>query len=217
MALGWRGSYIRYRGFFLNIVNLYKQRADLRAFLEVILSITTITIFLVFALKPTALTIIALTGQIKEKKATIVNLDKKISDLQKAQTTFTQNQAAISNLNTAISIRPAPELISKQIMGLAAKDSVNVLSFSINPMVLEGQDTPIKKSKELKPFPEDAHDMGITIGAQGEYTNLLSFVNDLENLRIETKVDTFGIGVTKVKDQTNIVIQITGRIPYLSQ
>ena len=59
MATGWRGQYIRYRGFFLNIVDLYKKRADLRAFLEVILSISTVTIFLLFALKPTMLTIVS--------------------------------------------------------------------------------------------------------------------------------------------------------------
>ena len=45
MKQGWRGQYYRYRGYFLDILNLYKKRSDLRAFVEVILSLSTITIF----------------------------------------------------------------------------------------------------------------------------------------------------------------------------
>ena len=71
MALGWRGQYYRYKDYFLNIVALYKQRRDLRAFLEVILSLSTVIIFVVFALKPTALTIISLYNEIKVKKDTL--------------------------------------------------------------------------------------------------------------------------------------------------
>ena len=39
MALGWRKDYLRYRSYFLNIVSVYKQRRDLKAFLELILTL----------------------------------------------------------------------------------------------------------------------------------------------------------------------------------
>jgi hypothetical protein len=60
MALGWRQGYSRYRAYFLNIYNLYKQRPDLRMFLEILLSLGAIAIFAAFAVRPTALTIVQL-------------------------------------------------------------------------------------------------------------------------------------------------------------
>ena len=97
MALGWRGSYSRYKEFFLNITALYKKKAELRAFLEIILSLSTIIIFLLFALKPTVITIVSLLQQIKEKQATLSGLTQKVSDLQKASSLLQQNRASIQN------------------------------------------------------------------------------------------------------------------------
>src|SRR4030042_3130394 len=154
MALGWRDQYNRYKGYFLNIVNLYKQRADLRAFTEVILSITTITIFIVFALKPTALTIIALAKEINEKKETSAKLDQKISDLQEASLVYSQSQTAILSVNTAIPDGPQPDIISGQVVGLAGKNSVRVLGLSVGQVALIGKDSAAKKSTDLRPLPE---------------------------------------------------------------
>ena len=89
MALGWRGSYSRYKEFFLNITALYKKKAELRAFLEIILSLSTIIIFLLFALKPTVITIVSLLQQIREKQDTLSGLTQKVSDLQKANNRLT--------------------------------------------------------------------------------------------------------------------------------
>lgn len=213
MALGWREQYNRYRGYFLNIVNLYKQRADLRAFTEVILSIGTIVIFLLFALKPTALTIIALVKEIDEKKQTEAALDQKISDLQRASTVFAQNQTSLQNLDSAVSTTPKPDAISGQVGGLAAKDSVNVLGLSVGQVTLVGK-AEVKKSKELKPLPENSFEMPVSISIQGDYQNLISFMNDLENLRIAAKVDQVGIGSSENKGERIIVALISLRVPY---
>lgn len=217
MALGWREQYNRYRGFFLNIVSLYKQRADLRAFTEVILSISTIVIFLLFALKPTALTIISLTKEINEKKQTVANLDQKISNLQKASTVYSQNQNLIQNVDTAVASNPRPDIISSQIAGLAAKDSVNVLGLSVGQLTLVGKPAANKKSKDLKPLPENAFEMPVSINIQGDYPSLITFISDLENLRIATKIDIVGIGSSETKGERVIVALISIRVPYLGE
>ncbi|MDP1710294.1 MAG: hypothetical protein Q8L28_01635, partial [bacterium] len=92
MAQGWRKEYSRYKEYFLNVVNLYKQRADLRVFLEIILSLTTITIFAIFALKPTAVTIIGLVNEIKDKENSLSGLNQKINDLKTARNIYNQSQ-----------------------------------------------------------------------------------------------------------------------------
>lgn len=215
MALGWREQYSRYRGYFLNIVNLYKQRADLRAFTEVILSIATIVIFLLFALKPTALTIISLAKEINEKKQTLTTLNQKISDLQKASTIFNQNQTSLNTLDTAVTTQPKPDDISGQIVGLAAKNSVNVLGLSIGQTVLVGKAVNKQQSKDLKPLPENSFEMPVSTSIQGDYQNLIALINDLENLRIATKIDQVGISSSENKGERVIVALISLRVPFI--
>lgn len=215
MAVGWRGQYQRYKDFYLNILALYKQRADLRAFLEIILSIATVVIFLVFALKPTALTIINLYGQIQEKKTTVASLDKKISDLQTANRIFSQSQSYIPDVDASVGNRPQPDLISQQIQLAAEKDSVNVLGISIGQVTLIG--TPSKKTaKNLSPLPDNSNEMPISVSVGGDYSSLMVFLNDLENLRMVSKIDTVSL-TTSSTNKTNVVMIIAARVPYLNQ
>ena len=217
MALGWKGQYYRYREFFLNISSFYKQRADLRAFLEIILSLTTIIIFLLFALKPTVLTIISLLQEINTKQSTIVTLDQKIKDLDTAQTVFTQNQASIADVDVAIGTNPQPDLILQQIEGLANKDSVTLLGASVGQIILVGT-TPAKKSStDIKPLPNGANEMPISISIKGDYPSLIAFMTDFENLRLVTKIDTFTINSTVSDKGQSIVAVVSGRVPFIGQ
>jgi len=192
MALGWREQYSRYKGFFLNILALYKKRADLKMFLEVILSIITITIFSLFALKPTALTIIALVKEVQGKESLIEKLDQKISNLEKARDTFSQEQSAVPIIESAIPDSPSPDILVGQIEGLAVKNSVGVLGISIGEVALIGN-----KAKEVS----------ISISITSAYQNLNLMIKDIENLRIPVKIDTLGINA-------NTAI-ISGKVPIL--
>lgn len=214
MALGWRGSYTRYKEYFLNISALYKKRADLRAFLEIILSLSTIIIFLVFALKPTAVTIIDLLQQIKEKQATLSGLTKKVNDLQTAGGLLQQNQAFIPNINLAVFSLPKPNIYAEQVLGLAAKNSVDILGFSINQVTLVGVTT-TKSSSEFKPLPGDAKEMPFTLSVKGSYSNLSAFIKDFENLRVSATIDTLGINSSVTDSGLLIVTVISGRVPFL--
>jgi hypothetical protein len=216
MATGWRVQYFRYKDLFLNIVTLYKQRRDLRAFLEVVLSLSTIIIFVVFALKPTAITIISLYGQIKNKENTLSSLNQKISDLQTASKAYNQNKDAVSKINAAIFGIPEPDTVSKQVLGLATKDSVTLLGISVGQITLLGKST-LPKDPSTKPLPENALPMPISISAKGNFSSLLSFVKDLENLRIPIKTDSLTINSSQTEGGSVIVVTIIGRVPYLGK
>ena len=214
MALGWKGSYTRYREFFLNISALYKKSAELRAFLEIILSLSTIIIFLLFALKPTVVTIVDLLQQIKEKQTTLAGLTQKVSDLQKANGLLQQNQAFIPNINLAVFTLPKPNIYAQQVLGLAAKNSVDILGFSINQLTLVGTAT-FKGSSEVTPLPGDAKEMSFSLSIRGAYSNLAAFVKDFENLRVSTKIDSLGINSSVSDKGLVIAAVVSGRVPYL--
>jgi hypothetical protein len=216
MALGWRGSYARYREFFLNISELYKKRADLRAFLEIILSLTTITIFLLFALKPTVITIIGLLQQIKEEQVTLAALTQKVSNLQVAAGLLTQNQNFIPDIDTAVPTSPVPDILSGQILGLAAKDSVDILGISVDQVTLVGPVTG-KGATGLKALPGNAKEMSFSVSVKGTYPNLVLFIKDFENMRITKVIDTLAT-TSSVTDKGLVIVSvISGRVPFLGK
>lgn len=215
MVLGWRGSYARYKEYFLDISALYKKRADLRAFLEIILSLSTITVFLLFALKPTAITIIDLLQQIKEKQAALSGLTKKVNDLRVAGSLLQQNQALIPDINIAVSTLAKPNILAGQVLGLSAKNSVDILGFSVNQITLVGITTN-KSTPEFKPLPGNAKEIPFSISIKGTFPNLISFIKDFENLRISPMVDTLGINSSVTDKGLVIVAVISGRVPFLS-
>jgi hypothetical protein len=216
MALGWKGPYSRYREFFLNISALYKKSAELRAFLEIILSLSTVIIFLLFALKPTVITIIDLMQQIKEKEATLSGLTQKVSDLQKASGLIQQNQAFIPNINLAVFPLPKPSIFAEQVLGLSAKNSVEILGFSIDQITLVGT-SPAKSVSQYTPLPGDAKEMPFSLSIRGVYSNLAAFVKDFENLRISTKIDSLGVNSSTTDKGLTITTVFSGRVPYVGK
>jgi type II secretory pathway component PulM len=217
MEQGWRGQYTRYKEFFLNIAFLYKQRTDLRAFLEVILSLSTVIIFLLFALKPTALTIISLFKEIKEKRATVAVLNQKINDLKTANSVFAQNQNFIPDVENSVATSPKPNIVVQQVEGIAIKNSIDLLGVSIGQMALVGT-VPAKESPaDVKPLPENTNNMSISINVKGSFPNLLSFIKDVENLRVTIKIDSIDISSSETDTEQVIEVVISGRVPYLNK
>lgn len=218
MAVGWRGQYYRYREMSLNFLAVYRQRSDWQAFLEIILSLSTLIVFFSFALKPTALTMISLYREINEKRNTLASLNQKITDLQTANSIFIENQTLVPIVDNAIFTLPKPDIFSKQILGLAQKNSVEISGLSIGEITLLGPNTvaQIKDELEIKPLPNGAQAMSTAITIKGTYSNTLGFINDVENLRIPIQVDNVTIS-SSLTEKNTVTGLITGRIPFIGQ
>jgi hypothetical protein len=216
MAVGWRGQYYRYRELSMHLLALYRQRNDLQAFLEIILSLATLIVFIVFALKPTALTMVSLNKEIDEKKSTLDTLNQKIDNLQTANNLYVQNQDVIPDINAAIFTAPKPDTFSKQIVGIAQRNSVDLVGMSIGQVAIFGKPpTKISQTEEVIPLPEGAESMEVSITVKGSYSDLIAFLRDLENLRIPIKVDTLNLSTSTT--EPGVTELITGRVPYLGQ
>ncbi len=219
MAIGWRGQYYRYKELSLNLLAIYKQRSDLQAFLEIILSLSTLIIFIVFALKPTALTMVSLNKEIKEKRDTLNALNEKINNLQTANSVFIENQNVIPDIDASVFTIPQPDTISKQILGLAQKDSVDIIGMSIGQLTIVGPNTIAKDESgvDIKPLPAGSQSMPISLSIKGPYANLSAFLKDVENLRIPIKIDTSTLTSSQIEGGGALVELITGRVPYLGR
>ena len=204
MALGWRKDYLRYKSYYLNILNLYKRREDLRMFLEIILSLVAISFFSIFALRPTFLTIAVLLKEINTKKETVIKMDAKIKNLQTAQNILNQESLRIPILELSIPAFPQPQNFAHQIEGIASTAPVEVLGIRVDEIPLKG-DVPVK----------DQGEMGFSVSTAGSFQNLFSFLKNLENLRSPVKINVLGISLAKQEQGNILTLVVTGKVPYL--
>lgn len=206
MALGWKKEYFRYKVLFSNILNLYKERNDLKMFLEILLSLATISLFGTFAIRPTFLTIAQLLKDIKTKEETIAKMETKILNLEQAQITFVQESARIPIINSSLPEYPQPQIFIRQIEGIADKNSVAILGISVEEATLKGK-TMVKK---------DALGLPFSLNLSGSYQNLSSFLNDLDSLRRPVLLETLSFNLSKTSESKTIILAASGRTPYLT-
>lgn len=206
----WRKEYNRFRKYYSNIVSLYQQKQSLQTFLEIFLSLTTIIIFTLLALRPTVLTISQLLKEIREKEGLVSQMDEKIQNLQEAQGLLSQESANLARLNSAIPDNPLPETYIRQTEGLAKTSNVQILGLSAGEVTLFGETQEKRKSSE-ETLPGGAEGVTVSTSVAGDYPSLASFLASLENLLRPILVDNLSISST----EETIVLVIGGRIPFL--
>lgn len=210
----WRKDYSLYRRYFFDIVSLYKRRQDLRSFLEILLSIGTISAFILFAIRPTVVTISELLTTLKAKEDTAAQMDTKINNLKTAQGLLSQNAFPVSLLSTAIPTNPSPETALRQIEAMANRNNVAVLGMNTSEVVILG-DTPTKKEDPaLKKIPEPAKSFSVSGTFTGTYEALSSFMTDIESARRPIVIDTLVFNAVDAEGGKRIVLSLTGRIPF---
>ena len=217
MALNWKRDYVKYKELFLKLLIIYKKRNDVRMFLEILLSLITITIFSIFALKPTLLTISQLIKDNREKEETINKMEQKIKNIATAQNIYNQNIEKISLIEQAIPNTPTPENLLRQIEGIAYTNSVTVIGSSVNEVVLIGEEKKKKNKNEIKNLPENVSTITFSVNLTGPYLSLYSFLFDLENSRRPLIINSININSSKKENESIIVMLITGQTPYIKK
>jgi type IV pilus assembly protein PilO len=187
----------QYQKYFYNIISLYKEKHDLKIYLELILSLITIGIFVVFAIKPTVTTIADIVTKIKVEQETSDKLDTKIKNLGIAQTLYNAEKANINLLDTAI---PSGSDISgfiRQNEGLIKKENVTPITVSVDKTNLLVATT-------------SASVLGVTTSITGEFNNLENFIKDIESLRRPSIISKMNMSET----DKLINLSLTLQTPY---
>jgi hypothetical protein len=226
MEASWRRNYLRYKSFFLNMLTQYKERSDWKAYLEILLSLLTVSIFSIFALRPTLLTIAELIKQIEEKKETVAQMDAKISSLSAAQSIYDRERNNIKLLNNfSVPQKAEYDIFARQIEGLSSRYQIGITSFSLGEAQILGR--PI-----LKPKPGTTEASKDTSASEGDmlsfsinstlsvdqYPSVINFLRDFENLRTISQVENLDLRI-KEEEKTNqktLILLLEGAIPYFT-
>lgn len=215
MALGWRANYLRYKDFFLNMLLVYRKRPDLKMFLEAGLSLITIFIFSVFALRPTLITIATLVREIKSKEETVAKMDEKIANLDAADSLYSQEEQKINLIKESVPLEAEPDSFLRQIEGLSQTTLAQVLGVSFGEVTLLGQEPEKKAKEELKALPEEAKALSFSVSVTGDYAALSKFLADIESLRRPIKIDAAGMNSAQTPEGITLTLVISARTPYI--
>lgn len=220
MNPGWRGNYLRYKSYFMNMIGRYQEKADIRAYIEILLSLATVSIFAIFALRPTLLTIAGLIKEIDSKKQTLEEMQSKIDNLTSAQILYDKERNRINMLRVSIPDKPYPEVYARQIEGLSEKHNTEILELTAEEAVIIGKDlaTINQKTEDLKPLPDGSTQLPVSatyLTTPDRYLSFSNLVSDFENSRRPVKIDI--IRMRTVTDDQNIKfleLYIEARLPY---
>lgn len=204
MNLDWQTGYRRYRRYFVDIGQIYRQKR-VRVYTEVVLSFVTISFFLFFAIKPTATTITGLLKTIKDQKLVSQKLEEKISALSQAEKNFTANEDDLPLVSQTLPSDPAISILIKEIEALAYRSGIAIqaIQFSQMPLV-----TQAKEEKEKT--------ISFTLSANGDYQNLKSFLNALDSLRRIILIDSFGFRSGRT-EKDSLSLSLTANAYYLPE
>lgn len=212
----WREDYNRYQRLFLKNYNLFKEREDIRNYVELVLSLISIIIFAVFALRPTILTIIELNKEIKAKEETVKQMDTKIKNLQKAQSLIGQEEDKIKLLNMAVPVQPEPDTFLHTLAGTAVLEGLAVNSISLEEVTLFNRKE--NNQPQGAKLTEEAKTITFAASFKGEFEKLTDFIKKSENLIRPIKFEQFSITQKKneeSEEKANLLnLSISGQTLY---
>jgi len=196
-----------YRKYIAQLATTYRDRSDIRMFVEMLLTSAAIFMFSVFAIRPTLITIGSLTTEISEKQNTINTMDTKIANLIAAQDIYTQNSQTIALLNTAVPTDPSIDTYIKQIEVIATTHGVSVFDMNTGKIPLDATTTGTGDAEQKISF---------SVTFNGEYSNLLATLKDIENLRRPILMTTSALSIDESSTTagTQLYLSVLGNIPY---
>lgn len=206
MAFAWQTEYHRYRRYFLDIGQFYKKK-KVRVYTEIVLSLLTVSFFLVFAIKPTLTTIAGLMKTIEDQKLVSKTLAEKINALGLAQTEYNLLTNDIYLIDEALPKDSQISLLVKQLEVLARRSGITIETIRFDQVYLKG--TPQTKEKET------SQSVGFSFAASGEYQNLKLFLKSLSSLRRIILVDSFAFKTGKTEELPSLSLSLNGKAYFL--
>lgn len=134
------------------------------------ISLFTLSVFGLFAIRPTLITAISLMKQVSDLRRLYVDYENKIGSLIRAQSEYEQIRGDIPLIDVAL---PGNAYFSKLAIAVekfAKQENFNINQFQIDPVPISNP-----------PATGKLYDYGFTLVGTGSYSSISSFLNHLVN------------------------------------
>ena len=176
-----------------------RQQAEnkkIAKYLEITATFALITVFLLLAIKPTALAISSLLGEIKSKELASQKMKSKINSIIQAQDSFSQAQEKYSILESGFPSNPNFYQAATNFSTISKQSSINLKQISFNVSSDDQQEDKKDKKTLTKSF-------SINVSADSQYQTSLSFIKELLNNRRLIDISSIKFGRPDEKNQTD--------------
>lgn len=193
----------------------YYRMPAVQVSLTLVLSLFVMAIFIVFALRPTIVTIVTLKKTIAESEKIRQQLSVKMTNLQKASVQFELLKPILPMLNTTIPNNGAEYLpLTTAIEILARQTGTQLESESLGPTLLFSRIiSPFIPSKD-----QSVVELPFTARVIGSYPNISAFLTKL--LSMERIIIIESVTITREtgskEENTNVALNISGSAYYLA-
>lgn len=182
-----QGLFAQQYSLYYQRANMLYQRPEIKASLEIILSVFTVTILIFFAIRPTITNIFALQKKIEDQTVLEKKADNKISQLLAATKAINDYGDQLNLYATVVPGSYSYFEYSKRMAILASDDNVtlSVLSMPGGWMVGDKAVAGLDKEKVKKYISTDSTGittMSVSFSIIGSQKDTIQFLSDLENM-----------------------------------
>lgn len=191
-------------------LNKFYQQPVAKVSLELFLSVVTVIFFIIFAIRPTLVTMSDLVKEIEDKRELDQEMTQKIAALSTVQITYSSLQDRLSVLDEAIPLTP-DFINSIKIIEKVASDRNLVITNISTPEVPKEIEGDVKFMElERTAFP-------LTLSLEGNYSDIRAFVEDLLSTRRTFITDTVTFATSDERGQKKLRTSITLLVPYFGK
>lgn len=170
-----------YEKYYRKVKSIYEQPV-ISASVEVILSVFTIALLILVAIRPTIGTILTLRKSIEDLTELSNKLNSKITSLSQAQQTLEKNSSNVALYRLAVPSDPDLTGLAKRIEILAQEHELKLDSVNYQNIPIVGNLLDIDSGKGVLVSPDKPQTVTVNINLVGRFSNISQFVNDLERL-----------------------------------
>jgi Tfp pilus assembly protein PilO len=195
----------RYNRYFVDLGKIYQTKKG-RIYTGIIFSLITIIFFIIFAIRPTLITIAQLIKQTKDQKLVVTELEKKINNLAEAQKNYLTIGDDLNLVEEALPNKANLPLLTKEIETLARQAGISIINLRFNDINLLRTGTPQEGRIEVL----------FSFNGLGDYQNLKTFLNSLTTLRRILSIESFSF--QSGKESSNILsLNINGKAWFMEK
>lgn len=178
-------------------VRMVYQRPEIKASVEVILSVFAVTFLLLVAVRPTLATVAELKKKIEDYEVVDKRLSNKIVQLGRAEEEMRENSGDLYLFDRAVPDDFTFAGLSKRIEILAVEEGVILESLNFSRVNMTGSVVEDKKKDKDDDFIEGEFDLRFSLS--GEEKRIVSFLEKMEEMDRVTKLEN--VIVKKVEDK----------------
>lgn len=170
-----------------------------------IFTLVIITIFILFAIKPTVETILVLQKKLTETSQVLDKVNKKANDLSVGKQNYDNLGSEIKNKIT----QAIPDTVELKSITLTLEQKARLHEASISALQIQ----PIVIDTKSQETVGTATEVDFTFNIEGSYQNLIATLQDLKTSSRLISINT--LSLTRVSEGSGLIMSITGKAYYI--